>query len=46
MIYEKYSSIIPGERGTGGEYVVQAGFGWSNGAVLSVINYFKDELLT
>ena len=45
LIYEKYNAMKPGERGSGGEYVVQSGFGWSNGAILSIIQTFKDELV-
>jgi alpha,alpha-trehalase len=45
LIYEKYNAVKPGERGSGGEYVVQSGFGWSNGAILSIIQTFKDELV-
>lgn len=28
-IYEKYSALYPGERGSGGEYETQSGFGWT-----------------
>ncbi|RNA15743.1 hypothetical protein BpHYR1_033504, partial [Brachionus plicatilis] len=31
MIYEKYDEHVPGERGAGGEYDLQTGFGWTNG---------------
>jgi alpha,alpha-trehalase len=46
MIFEKYDVEKPGVRGSGGEYEVQAGFGWTNGVVLSLINIFKDELIS
>jgi alpha,alpha-trehalase len=46
LIYEKYDVETPGVRGSGGEYEVQAGFGWTNGVVLSLINIFKDELIS
>jgi alpha,alpha-trehalase len=45
MIYEKYDASMPGVRGTGGEYEVQAGFGWTNGVTLYFINHFMDELV-
>jgi alpha,alpha-trehalase len=46
MIYEKYDVDKLGVRGSGGEYEVCTGFGWTNGVVLSIINIFKDELVT
>lgn len=39
-MFEKYDATNPGQSGDGGEYVVQAGFGWTNGAFLSLINTF------
>ena len=33
-MYEKMDASRPGERGGGGEYTPQVGFGWSNGVVL------------
>lgn len=45
MIFEKYSTHSPGERGSGGEYEVQSGFGWTNGVILNLIHTFKDELI-
>jgi alpha,alpha-trehalase len=44
IIYEKYCAKNLGERGGGGEYEVQSGFGWTNGTVISLINTFKDDL--
>jgi len=43
--FEKYNAEFPGERGSGGEYEVQSGFGWTNGATLAILDIFKDELL-
>lgn len=41
-MFEKYSAVVPGKRGVGGEYQVQAGFGWSNGVCLKFIyDYFR-----
>ncbi|RZC35606.1 trehalase [Asbolus verrucosus] len=37
-MYEKYDALVPGQYGGGGEYGVQAGFGWTNGVVLELIN--------
>lgn len=45
MIFEKYSSLEIGERGSGGEYTVQSGFGWTNGTLMSLIKLFGDELI-
>lgn len=33
-MHEKYDATRPGQRGGGGEYVPQVGFGWTNGVVL------------
>ncbi|RNA16786.1 Neutral trehalase [Brachionus plicatilis] len=43
--YEKYNSLCPGQRGAGGEYEVQSGFGWTNGVVLRLIEVFGDKLM-
>ncbi|KAF2897943.1 hypothetical protein ILUMI_08231 [Ignelater luminosus] len=41
-MYEKYDALNPGQRGGGGEYIVQTGFGWSNGVALKFIyDYFR-----
>ena len=45
MIFEKYSTINMGERGSGGEYLVQSGFGWTNGTIISLIDLFGDRLV-
>lgn len=42
--YEKYNAHTPGERGHGGEYEVQSGFGWTNGVIFKLIELFKDDL--
>ena len=36
-MYEKYNAFASGQYGGGGEYVPQAGFGWTNGAALELI---------
>jgi alpha,alpha-trehalase len=43
--FEKYNALQPGKRGTGGEYEVQSGFGWTNGVALRLLEIFKDDLL-
>lgn len=43
-MYEKYSTNISGEGGSGGEYGVQEGFGWSNGVVLELLSMYGDRL--
>lgn len=42
--YEKYNAHTPGERGHGGEYEVQSGFGWTNGVIFKLIEIFKDDI--
>jgi hypothetical protein len=37
-MYEKYNADKVGVGGEGGEYVPQAGFGWSNGVALVLLN--------
>lgn len=37
QMFEKYDAEKPGKVGGGGEYNVQFGFGWSNGAVLEFL---------
>uniref|UniRef100_A0A0K0DQD5 Trehalase n=1 Tax=Angiostrongylus cantonensis TaxID=6313 RepID=A0A0K0DQD5_ANGCA len=38
-VWEKYDARSPdGKPGGGGEYVVQEGFGWTNGVVMDLIN--------
>lgn len=44
-MYEKYDVRVPGQRGSGGEYEVQSGFGWTNGVTISFIHIFRDELI-
>lgn len=46
VMHEKYDSTsTQGERGAGGEYEPQTGFGWTNGTVLWMLRHFieKDE---
>ncbi|CAG9863925.1 unnamed protein product [Phyllotreta striolata] len=39
-MFEKYDAMNAGSYGGGGEYSVQAGFGWTNGAALNFIDLF------
>ncbi|KDQ16083.1 glycoside hydrolase family 37 protein [Botryobasidium botryosum FD-172 SS1] len=43
-MYEKFNMFDVDASGSGGEYTVQAGFGWTNGAVLWVASTFGDVL--
>lgn len=46
IMFEKYDAVDPGKFGGGGEYVVQAGFGWTNGVALSFIDlFYTNEVL-
>ncbi|XP_063215486.1 trehalase-like isoform X2 [Bacillus rossius redtenbacheri] len=45
-MFEKYDSLIPGRYGSGGEYIVQSGFGWTNGAVLELLNMYGPTVLS
>lgn len=43
-MYEKYTATEFGVPGGGGEYQVQTGFGWSNGAVLDMLDKYAAKL--
>lgn len=40
VMFEKYHAGNPDQFATGGEYMVQSGFGWTNGVALSIIDTF------
>ncbi|XP_010627618.1 trehalase isoform X2 [Fukomys damarensis] len=42
-MYEKYD-ISNGQPGSGGEYEVQEGFGWTNGVALMLLDHYGDQL--
>lgn len=42
FMLEKYNCSELGALGGGGEYDLQTGFGWTNGAVLSMLDQFPD----
>lgn len=44
-MFEKYSVVQPGHHGGGGEYGVQAGFGWTNGVVLELMQRYGKEII-
>lgn len=39
-MFEKYDAVKPGFYGGGGEYVVQSGFGWTNGVVFEFLDIY------
>lgn len=43
-MFEKYCALTPGKEGSGGEYTVQDGFGWTNGIVLELLQKYGDRL--
>ncbi|CAH0398061.1 unnamed protein product [Chilo suppressalis] len=43
-MFEKYSAVQPGHQGSGGEYKVQEGFGWTNGVALELLKRYGKEL--
>jgi alpha,alpha-trehalase len=43
-MFEKYVATDFGASGSGGEYEVQKGFGWSNGAVLDLLDRYGPSL--
>jgi len=44
-MFEKYNAFVPGQRGEGGEYEPQAGFGWTNGVALELISLLHSSPL-
>ena len=45
QMFEKFSITDVDSSGRGGEYTVQAGFGWTNGVVLWVASIFGEQLV-
>ncbi|XP_058060859.1 trehalase isoform X1 [Anopheles bellator] len=45
-MFEKYDAQELGGHGGGGEYDVQTGFGWTNGAAMDLMNKYGDRLTT
>ncbi|XP_046683204.1 trehalase isoform X2 [Homalodisca vitripennis] len=45
-MFEKYDAIVPGGHGGGGEYEVQAGFGWTNGVIMELLDRYGKQLTT
>ena len=43
-MFEKYHAVNVGYPGGGGEYIVQEGFGWTNGVVLWIMHRFGTNL--
>ncbi|ESK84799.1 glycoside hydrolase family 37 protein [Moniliophthora roreri MCA 2997] len=44
-MFEKFSNLDIGSAGRGGEYTVQAGFGWTNGVLLWAASVYGDVLV-
>jgi alpha,alpha-trehalase len=44
-MFEKFSISDVDSSGRGGEYTVQAGFGWTNGVVLWIASNFGEHLV-
>jgi alpha,alpha-trehalase len=44
-MFEKFSISDVDNSGRGGEYTVQAGFGWTNGVLLWVASTFGEQLV-
>ncbi|KIM20124.1 glycoside hydrolase family 37 protein [Serendipita vermifera MAFF 305830] len=44
-LFEKFSALDVDSAGRGGEYAVQAGFGWTNGVLLWIASEYKDVLV-
>ncbi|KAM0671413.1 trehalase [Ordospora colligata] len=45
-IFEKYDCTRVGEPGGKGEYTLQRGFGWTNGAAIHFIEHFSSEIVS
>ena len=43
-MFEKYHALNVGYPGGGGEYIVQEGFGWTNGVVLWILDKFGSNV--
>lgn len=43
-LFEKYHAQLVGQPGGGGEYIVQEGFGWTNGVVLWTLKRYGSRL--
>lgn len=43
-MFEKYHAVNVGNPGGGGEYIVQEGFGWTNGVILWTLKTFGPKL--
>ena len=44
QLFEKYHAQLVGHPGGGGEYIVQDGFGWTNGVILWMLERYGDAL--
>lgn len=49
MVYEcrislQYDATVPGGHGSGGEYEVQLGFGWTNGIIMEFLQKYGSRV--
>jgi alpha,alpha-trehalase len=45
QMFEKFNNLNVDSSGYGGEYTVQAGFGWTNGVLLWVASTYGEQLV-
>jgi len=45
MMFEKYNVTMKGNPGGGGEYIVQDGFGWTNGVALHLLQLYGNKFV-
>ena len=43
-MFEKFNVSVQGAPGGGGEYVIQVGFGWTNGVILAILERYPDQM--
>ncbi|XP_050527394.1 trehalase [Daktulosphaira vitifoliae] len=43
-MFEKYDATVPGGHGSGGEYEVQLGFGWTNGIIMEFLHKYGSRI--
>ncbi|XP_025410177.1 trehalase-like isoform X2 [Sipha flava] len=43
-MYEKYDATVTGGHGSGGEYEVQLGFGWTNGIIMEFLQKYGSRV--
>lgn len=43
-MFQQYDATVPGGHGSGGEYEVQLGFGWTNGIILEFLQKYGSRV--